>query len=601
MSLVNGLARRVVIENQRATGVEIEARRQIQVVKARREVIVAASSINSPKLLMLSGIGPAAHLGEHGIDVVADRPGVGQNLQDHMELYIQQESLQPITLYSKLNLFSKALIGAEWLFFKTGLGATNHFEAAAFVRSSAGVDYPDIQYHFLPAAIRYDGKAAAKSHGFQAHVGPMRSKSRGSVTLRSADPAEQAGDPLQLHVASGRLGGFPPLHPADARDFRPGGLRPLSRHGRSRRAPMSRPTTSSTPSSASTPRAPTIRAAPAGWAAPTTAMSVVDPECRVIGVEGLRVADSSIFPRVTNGNLNAPSIMTGEKAADHILGTHAAGAVQPGALDQSALAGIRTAERARSCRTNRRRNRRMKAQPKASHYINGRFVDDEQGAPLPVIYPATGETIATLHAATPNIVELAVEAAREAQPAWARLKPVERGRILRRAADILRARNAELARLETLDTGKAIQETLVADAASAADALEFFGGAVAAFNGDYIDLGGPFAYTRREALGVCVGIGAWNYPIQGAGWKSAPALAMGNAMVFKPSENTPLSALALAEIYTEAGLPDGLFNVVQGFGDVGAALAGASGRRQGLADRLGADRQARCWRSPARR
>ncbi len=215
----------------------------------------------------------------------------------------------------------------------------------------------------------------------------------------------------------------------------------------------------------------------------------------------------------------------------------------------------------------------MKAQPRSSHYVNGRFVEDEGGRPLPVIYPATGEIIATLFGATPNVVELAVEAARAAQPAWARLKPVERGRILRRAADILRARNAELARLETLDTGKAIQETLVADPASAADALEFFGGAVAAFHGDYVDLGGPFAYTRREALGVCVGIGAWNYPIQGAGWKSAPALAMGNAMVFKPSENTPLSALALAEIYTEAGLPDGLFNVVQGYGDVGAALA----------------------------
>jgi betaine-aldehyde dehydrogenase len=214
----------------------------------------------------------------------------------------------------------------------------------------------------------------------------------------------------------------------------------------------------------------------------------------------------------------------------------------------------------------------MKAQPKASHYINGRFVEDEQGAPLTVIYPATGETIATLHSATPNIVELAVEAAREAQPAWARLKPVERGRILRRAADLLRARNDELARLETLDTGKPLQETLVADAPSAADCLEYLGGAVAAFNGDFVDLGGPFAYTRREALGVCVGIGAWNYPIQIAGWKSGPALAMGNAMVFKPSENTPLSALALAEIYTEAGLPDGLFNVVQGFGDVGGAL-----------------------------
>lgn len=215
----------------------------------------------------------------------------------------------------------------------------------------------------------------------------------------------------------------------------------------------------------------------------------------------------------------------------------------------------------------------MKAEPKASHYVNGRYVDDDRGTALPVIYPATGETIASLHSATTNVLELAVEAARAAQPAWARMKPADRGRILRRAADLIRARNAELARLETLDTGKAIQETLVADPASAADALEFFGGAVAAVTGDYVDLGGPFAYTRREALGVCAGIGAWNYPIQGAAWKSAPALAMGNAMVFKPSENTPLSALALAEIYTEAGLPDGLFNVVQGFGDVGAALA----------------------------
>lgn len=216
----------------------------------------------------------------------------------------------------------------------------------------------------------------------------------------------------------------------------------------------------------------------------------------------------------------------------------------------------------------------MRAQPKASHYINGKYVDDEQGQPFDVIYPATGEVIARLHAATTNIVELAVEAARAAQAEWARMRPADRGRILRKAADILRERNDALARLETLDTGKAIQETLVADPASAAEALEYFGGVVAGYNGEYVDFGGgPFAYTRREPLGVCVGIGAWNYPIQGAGWKAAPALAMGNAMVFKPSENTPLSALALAEIFTEAGLPDGLFNVVQGFGDVGAALA----------------------------
>lgn len=214
----------------------------------------------------------------------------------------------------------------------------------------------------------------------------------------------------------------------------------------------------------------------------------------------------------------------------------------------------------------------MRAQPTASHYVNGRHVEDEAGRALPVTYPATGETIANLHSATAEIVGQAAQAATEAQPKWARLKPVERGRILRRAADIIRARNRELSELETLDTGKPIQETLVADAASAADSIEFFGSVISGFNGELVELGGPLAYTRHEPIGVCAAIGAWNYPIQVAGWKSAPALAAGNAMIFKPSENTPLSALRLAEIYSEAGLPDGLFNVVQGYGDVGAML-----------------------------
>ncbi|UUP18864.1 betaine-aldehyde dehydrogenase [Nitratireductor thuwali] len=215
----------------------------------------------------------------------------------------------------------------------------------------------------------------------------------------------------------------------------------------------------------------------------------------------------------------------------------------------------------------------MRAQPTASHYINGAYVEDTQGPALDVLYPATAETIARLHLATPNIVELAVEAARSAQAAWAKVKPIERGRVLRRAAQILRERNEELSRLETLDTGKALQETLVADAASAAEALEFYGCVIAAERGDHVDLGGgAFGYTKREPLGVCVGIGAWNYPIQISAWKAAPALAMGNAMIFKPSENTPLSALKLAEILTEAGLPDGLFNVVQGAREAGEAL-----------------------------
>ncbi|MGR3723888.1 betaine-aldehyde dehydrogenase [Abyssibius alkaniclasticus] len=214
----------------------------------------------------------------------------------------------------------------------------------------------------------------------------------------------------------------------------------------------------------------------------------------------------------------------------------------------------------------------MRAQPKASHFINGEYVEDTAGRVIECIYPATGEVVARLHAATPAVVERALAAAKAAQGAWAAMKPVERGRILQRAAAIMRERNHALSVLETLDTGKPLQETLVADATSGAEALEFYGGMIASVTGDYIPLGGDFAYTMREALGVCVGIGAWNYPTQIACWKGAPALACGNAMIFKPSETTPLCALQVAEILHEAGLPAGLYNVVQGYGDVGAAL-----------------------------
>jgi choline dehydrogenase len=319
VKLVNGFARRVIIESGRAVGVEITRRRRTEVIRARREVIVAASSINSPKLLMLSGIGPAAHLKEHGIEVVADRAGVGQNLQDHMEVYIQQESLKPITLNSKLGLFSKAIIGAEWLFFKTGHGATNHFESAAFVRSKPGVDYPDIQYHFLPAAIRYDGRAAVKGHGFQAHVGPMRSKSRGSVTLRSSDPFEKPkivfnymshpDDWVDFRHAirlTREIFGQAALDPYRGKEISPGAHvqsdEEIDDFLREHAESAFHPCGTCKMGSANDP------------------MAVVDPQCRVIGIEGLRVADSSIFPRVTNGNLNGPSIMAGEKASDHILG-----------------------------------------------------------------------------------------------------------------------------------------------------------------------------------------------------------------------------------------------------------------------------------------
>ncbi|UAB88616.1 betaine-aldehyde dehydrogenase [Ruegeria sp. SCSIO 43209] len=215
----------------------------------------------------------------------------------------------------------------------------------------------------------------------------------------------------------------------------------------------------------------------------------------------------------------------------------------------------------------------MKFQPKASHFIDGEYVEDTNGAPIDVIYPATGEVIARLHSATPEIVEKVLNSAKSAQAAWAALSGTERGRVLRRAADIMRDRNRDLSIIETHDTGKPLQETLVADATSGADALEYFGGLAASLTGEHIPLAvGDFVYTVREALGVCVGIGAWNYPTQIACWKGAPALACGNTMIFKPSETTPLSALQVAEILIEAGAPKGVYNVVQGYGDVGASL-----------------------------
>ncbi len=318
-TLIRAFARKIVIKDGRATGVEVERNGQIEVIEARAEVIVSASSLNSPKLLMLSGIGPAAHLAEHGIEVIADRPGVGQNLQDHLEFYFQWACTQPITLFKYWNLLGKAYVGAQWLFTKTGLGASNQFESAAFIRSDKGVDYPDIQYHFLPIAVRYDGQAAAEGHGFQAHVGPMRSPSRGAVTLASSDPnaapniffnymsTEQDWIDFRKCIRLTReIFGQDAITPFIKHEIQPGDALQsdaeldgfIREHAESAYHPCG-----------------TCK-----MGAANDPMAVVDPECRVIGVEGLRVADSSIFPRITNGNLNGPSIMTGEKAADHILG-----------------------------------------------------------------------------------------------------------------------------------------------------------------------------------------------------------------------------------------------------------------------------------------
>ncbi len=318
-TLIRGLACRVVIEEGRAIGVEVQRKGSCEVIRARREVVLAASSINSPKLLMLSGIGPARHLAEHRIDVVADRPGVGGNLQDHLELYIQMAASQPVTLYKHWNLVSKAMIGAQWLLAKSGLGASNQFESAAFIRSRPGVPYPDIQYHFLPIAVRYDGKVAAEGHGFQAHVGPMRAKSRGRVSLRDADPAaspvirfnymSEASDWADFRTCirlTREIFDQPAFAPYVNHEIQPGTDVQtddeldafIAEHAESAYHPCG-----------------TCR-----MGRVDDPDAVVDPEGRVIGVDGLRVADSSIFPRITNGNLNAPSIMVGEKVADHLLG-----------------------------------------------------------------------------------------------------------------------------------------------------------------------------------------------------------------------------------------------------------------------------------------
>ena len=319
LRIVRALAQRVVFEGRRAVGVEVARRGRVEVIRAGREVVLAASSINTPKLLMLSGIGPADHLREHGIEVLADRAGVGANLQDHLEIYMQFAATKPITLFRYWNLAGKAWVGAQWMLGKRGLGASNQFEACGFIRSDAGIEYPDIQYHFLPIAVRYDGRAVAEGHGFQAHVGPMRSKSRGSVRLASADPA--AAPEIRFNYMS---------HPDDWAEFR--------KCIRLTREIFEQPAMAGHVAREIQPGAQVqsdeqidafIREHaesayhPCGTArmgAVDDPGAVVDPEGRVIGVEGLRVADSSVFPRITNGNLNAPSIMVGEKMADHLLG-----------------------------------------------------------------------------------------------------------------------------------------------------------------------------------------------------------------------------------------------------------------------------------------
>ncbi len=313
------LTHHLVLEGRKAAGVVYERGGQKTTVRARREVILSAGSIGSPALLQASGIGPAQVLRDAGVAVVHDLPGVGANLQDHLEVYFQYRCTQAITLNGQLDLFHKFLIGARWFFFKSGLGATNHFESCAFIRSRAGIEWPDIQYHFLPAAMRYDGNAAFDGHGFQVHVGPNKPKSRGHIRIAGPSPRdkpkilfnylEHQDDRAAFRACIRLTREIIGQHAFDlyrGEEIQPGAEvedgAAMDAWIRQNAESAYHPSCTCKIGAADDP------------------MAVLDPECRVRGIGNLRVADSSAFPTISNGNLNAPTIMLGEKAADIIRG-----------------------------------------------------------------------------------------------------------------------------------------------------------------------------------------------------------------------------------------------------------------------------------------
>lgn len=316
--LTGELVDKVEFEGKRATGISLVKDGGSQRIEAAREVIVSAGSIGSPTLLQRSGVGPASELAKRNITPIHDLPGVGANLQDHLEVYFQFRCKEPITLNNRLGLLSKGLIGAQWILFKNGLGATNHFESCAFIRSRPGLKWPDIQYHFLPAAMRYDGRTAFDGHGFQVHVGPNKPKSRGHVMISSADPKdkpeilfnylqaeEDVKDWRQVIRLTREIIHQPAFDRYRGEEIQPGAQiqsdEEIDQWVKDNVESAYHPSCTCKIGSASDP------------------MAVLDESCRVRGLESLRVVDSSIFPTITNGNLNAPTIMVAEKAADMIL------------------------------------------------------------------------------------------------------------------------------------------------------------------------------------------------------------------------------------------------------------------------------------------
>ena len=341
LQVISGtMTHKIVMEGKRAVGVEIERGGKRSVIKCTREVILSAGSIGSPALLQVSGIGPAATLKAAGIDVIHDLKGVGENLQDHLEIYFQFRCTQPITLNGKLDPLNKLLIGARWFFFKSGLGATNHFESCAFIRSRAGIEWPDIQYHFLPAAMRYDGQAAFDGHGFQVHVGPNKPKSRGRVSVTTADARDKPDILFNYMQQQADREGFracirltreiidqPAFAPYRDAEIQPGvdvqSDDEIDAWVRANAESAYHPSCTNKMGRDDDP------------------MAVLDSECRVRGMEGLRVVDSSVFPTIPNGNLNAPTIMVAERAADLILGRALPPATETPWLNPDRLTGQR--------------------------------------------------------------------------------------------------------------------------------------------------------------------------------------------------------------------------------------------------------------------
>lgn len=317
--VTHALAKKIEFDKSRAAGIVVEIAGKTEFIGAKKEVLIAAGAIASPMLLQCSGIGAREDLAEVGVRQKVELPGVGKNLQDHLEVYFQFWCKKPVSLNSKLGLFSKGIIGAEWLLTKKGLGATNHFESCAFIRSSNGLKAPDIQYHFLPAAMRYDGTPSISGHGFQVHVGPNKPKSRGRVKITSADTAASPSILFNYLAADEDRDAWrrcirltreiinqPAMDVYRGEEIQPGAQvasdEEIDRWVRENVESAYHPAGTCKMGRADDP------------------LSVVDAECRVHGLDNLRVIDASVFPTLPNGNINAPVIMVAEKMADKLLG-----------------------------------------------------------------------------------------------------------------------------------------------------------------------------------------------------------------------------------------------------------------------------------------